>query len=67
MASEAGFDVRDAIRQDPAMAKYGKDPRVVLLVKNGAMLHADAPVANPAVPLVLLPPEKQPQERESQR
>ena len=61
MASEAGFDVRNAIRQDSAMAIYGKDPRVALLVKNGAMLHADAPVANPAVPRVPLPLEKQPQ------
>ncbi len=39
MASEAGFDVLSAMREDSEMAKYRKDPRVLLLVENAKALH----------------------------
>ena len=40
MASEAGFDVMDEMRSDSAMARYRKDPRVILLVKNAHALRS---------------------------
>jgi tetratricopeptide (TPR) repeat protein len=58
MSSEAGFDVLSAMRADSEMAKYRKDPRVLLLVENAKALHNGAtPVKSarsevPALPRV---------------
>jgi tetratricopeptide (TPR) repeat protein len=40
MASEAGFDVMEGMGEDAEMARYRKDPRVVLLVKNARALRS---------------------------
>src|ERR1700761_4921572 len=39
-ASDAGLDLRPALREDPVLAAYAKDPRVTLLIANAAQLHA---------------------------
>lgn len=39
-ASDAGLDVHAAMHEDPALALYAKDPRVLLLIENAAQLHA---------------------------
>lgn len=40
MASEGGFDVMDEMRSDEVMARYRKDPRVIMLVKNAQALRS---------------------------
>lgn len=39
-ATDAGLDLRTAMHEDPALATYAKDPRVVLLIENATQLHA---------------------------
>lgn len=39
-ASDAGQDLRSAMHEDPALAIYAKDPRVLLIIENAAQLHA---------------------------
>jgi tetratricopeptide (TPR) repeat protein len=57
MASEAGFDVMDEMRADGAMARYRKDPRVILLVKNAQALRSGrAPVDSATSKVPVLPP-----------
>jgi len=48
MASEGGFDVLDEMRSDSTMARYRKDPRVILLVKNANALRSGRAVADNA-------------------
>jgi tetratricopeptide (TPR) repeat protein len=38
-ASEGGFDVLEAMRHDEVLSRYGKDPRVLLLVHNADALR----------------------------
>lgn len=38
-ASDAGTDLRAAMREDPMLALYVKDPRVLLLISNAQQLH----------------------------
>ena len=38
--SDAGMDLRDAIREDSALNSYAKDPRVVLLISNAQQLRS---------------------------
>jgi hypothetical protein len=40
MASEGGFDVLREMNSDVEMARYRKDPRVLLLVRNGQALRS---------------------------
>jgi tetratricopeptide (TPR) repeat protein len=47
-ASEAGMDVQSEMRNQPALAKYEMDPRVLALVHNAEMLRANR--AETAVP-----------------
>jgi tetratricopeptide (TPR) repeat protein len=39
-ATDAGLDLRSAIREDSALAVYAKDPRITLLIANAQQLHA---------------------------
>ena len=39
-ASDAGLDLRSAIREDVTLSAYAKDPRITLLIANAAQLHA---------------------------
>ncbi len=48
MASEGGFDVLDEMRSDSTMARYRKDPRVILLVKNANALRSGRALADNA-------------------
>src|SRR5271163_1072360 len=48
MASEGGFDVLDEMRSDSTMARYRKDPRVILLVKNANALRSGRAIADNA-------------------
>jgi tetratricopeptide (TPR) repeat protein len=41
MSSEGGFDVLEAMAFDREMARYRKDPRVLLLVRNAAALRSE--------------------------
>ena len=45
MASEGGFDVLREINSDAEMARYRKDPRVLLLVRNGQALRSGRSLA----------------------
>ena len=57
MSSEAGFDVLSTMRADSEMAKYRKDPRVLLLVENAKALHNSAtPVKSARSEVPALPP-----------
>jgi tetratricopeptide (TPR) repeat protein len=58
MASEAGFDVLDHITFDGALAKYRKDPRVLLLVQNAKDMRSKGiPIAAGNAPPPPLPAE----------
>ncbi|MDE1176113.1 MAG: tetratricopeptide repeat protein [Edaphobacter sp.] len=51
MASEAGFDVMGQLPFDDSLARYRKDPRVLLLVKNAHDLRTRGiPIASGAAP-----------------
>jgi tetratricopeptide (TPR) repeat protein len=56
MATEAGFDVMDEMRSDSVMARYRKDVRVIMLVKNARALRSgrasidDSPGKIPPLP-----------------
>ncbi|HEY4011399.1 MAG TPA: tetratricopeptide repeat protein [Acidobacteriaceae bacterium] len=47
--SDAGLDLRRAVRDDTALSAYSKDPRLLLLIANAAQLHARS-VATAAAP-----------------
>jgi tetratricopeptide (TPR) repeat protein len=58
-ASEAGFDIMTAMNSDPVFAEYRKDPRILVIVKNGKELHSKATnIAEGATPPPPLPSEK---------
>ena len=48
-ASDAGQDLHSVMHEDPALAIYAKDPRVLLIIENAAQLHARS-VASSAKP-----------------
>jgi tetratricopeptide (TPR) repeat protein len=55
-ASEGGFDVLEAMRHDPVLEAYRKDPRVLLLVYNAeALRRGDMPLTASTVSLPPLP------------
>ena len=57
MASEGGFDVLEEMRSDSTLARYRKDPRVILLVKNANALRSGrAMVDNAQEKVPPLPP-----------
>ncbi|MGD0442786.1 MAG: tetratricopeptide repeat protein [Edaphobacter sp.] len=60
MASEAGFDVMEEMRSDNTMARYRKDPRVILLVKNAHALRSGRAMVDDATGTVPTLPPVQP-------
>jgi len=57
MASEGGFDVMSEMRSDNTMARYRKDPRVLLLVKNAKALRSGrASIDDTSAKIPPLPP-----------
>lgn len=61
MAIEAGFDVLDKMTYDNALAKYRKDARVLMLVKNAQEMRTKGtPIVAGAAAPPPLPPESAP-------
>jgi len=58
-ASESGFDIMKEMNSDSVFAQYRKDPRILVIVKNGKDLHSkDTTIAKESGPPPPLPPEK---------
>ncbi len=56
MASESGFDIKEAMWDDALMSKYRRDPRVTLIVNNSKALASGKPMeAGADLPLTPLP------------
>lgn len=59
MASEAGFDILNAMGSDETFAAYRKDPRILIIVKNSKELRErKTTLAEGSGPPPPLPPEK---------
>lgn len=58
-ASESGFDIASAMSADSVLSQYRKDPRILVIIKNGKDLHSKGTnIAEGLGPLPPLPPEK---------
>jgi tetratricopeptide (TPR) repeat protein len=57
-ASEAGFDILNAMNSDQVFASYRKDPRILMIVKNAQELRSKNSLAEGASPPPPLPAEK---------
>lgn len=58
-ASESGFDIMKEMNSDSVFAQYRKDPRILVIVKNGKDLRSkDTTIARESGPPPPLPPEK---------
>jgi tetratricopeptide (TPR) repeat protein len=58
-ASEAGFDIMSAMNADSVFLQYRKDPRILVMVKNGKELrNRETNLAQSTSPPPPLPPEK---------
>jgi len=58
-ASEAGFDILSAMGSDSVLSQYRKDPRILVIVKNGKeMRNRGTTIAEGSVPPPPLPPDK---------
>lgn len=56
-ASESGYDIRDGIRADAAMAAYRTDPRIAVLIANAKSLRSHGATVNTAGTVPALPAE----------
>lgn len=56
-ASESGYDIRNGIRSDAAMAVYRTDPRIAVLIANAKSLRSHGATVNTAGALPALPAE----------
>ena len=57
-ASEAGFDIMSAMSGDSTFSAYRKDPRILVIVKNGKEMRNRVTNIAQSSPLPPLPPEK---------
>jgi tetratricopeptide (TPR) repeat protein len=58
-ASESGFDIASAMGTDSVLSQYRKDPRILVIIKNGKELRSKGTnIAQGLGPLPPLPPEK---------
>jgi tetratricopeptide (TPR) repeat protein len=58
-ASESGFDVASAMSSDSVLSQYRKDPRILVIIKNGKDLRSKGTnIAEGSGPPPPLPPEK---------